>query len=224
MDQNLENNQPPKANNYQYQWLSQLRDMQPGIFGPEAASNTEDNPMSKIDSTLFTEGTPQTSVDSKASKDTGYPNDLPINQLFQWPTMSGYVTNPTTNGNSRLTEADWPSPRDVQPTATETNYPTDPIQKDRNPIKHHRYSNNDGNHNLTNKSNIGPTQSQADFQRKQRNQQDQNIPTEDYPYIMQYRECLQAKGSQLVNNKNPMAPIGTPATSAGPGIMSTDTV
>ena len=59
--------------------------------------------------------------------------------------------------------------------------------------------------------------------KKQRNQQDQNIPTEDYPHTVQYRERLQAKASRLMN-KNPMAPIGTPATSAGLEMKSTDAV
>ena len=121
MDQNPENNQPPKTNNYQYQWLSPLRDIQPSIFGPEMASNTEDDPMSRIDSTLFTEGAPQTSVNSQTLKDTSYSNDLPVNQLFQWPTMSGYVMNPTTNGISLLTGTNWPNPRDAQAIVRDTN-------------------------------------------------------------------------------------------------------
>ena len=124
MDQNPDHNKPPKTNNYQYQWLSPLldaqpsifgpdtasniddqwlsplRDIQPSIFDPETASNIDDDPMSKIDSTLFTEGAPQTSVNTQTLAETSYSNDLPVSQLFQWPTMSGYVMNPTTNGIS----------------------------------------------------------------------------------------------------------------------------
>ena len=93
MDQNQKNNQTPTTNNYQYRWLSPLRDIHPSIFGPEMAQNTEDNPMSNIDSTLFTEKTPQASVHPRTLKNTSYVNDLSVNQLFQWPTMSEYVTN-----------------------------------------------------------------------------------------------------------------------------------
>ena len=196
MDQNPEHNKPPKTNNYQYQWLSPLRDIQPSIFGPETASNTDDNPMSKIDSTLFTEGAPQTSVNPQTLADTSYSNDLPVNQLFQWPTMSGYVMNPTTNGISLLTGTDWPNPRDAQAIVRDTNksvpststahpqinYPTDPIQKDREPIRYHRHNKGEGDHNTTNESSIGPNKSQAGFQRKQRDQQEQIISDEDYPY------------------------------------------
>ena len=62
MDHNQENNQKPATNNDQYRWLSPLRDIHPSIFGPEMAQNTDDNPMSNIDSTLFTEKAPQASV------------------------------------------------------------------------------------------------------------------------------------------------------------------
>ena len=83
MDQNQEINQIPTTNNHQYRWLSPLRDIHPSIFGPEMARNTEDNPMSNIDSTLFTEQTPQASVHPRTLKSTSYANDLSVNQLFQ---------------------------------------------------------------------------------------------------------------------------------------------
>jgi hypothetical protein len=236
MDQNPEHNKPPKTNNYQYQWLSPLRDIQPSIFGPETASNIDDDPMSKIDSTLFTEGAPRTSVNTQTLAETSYSNDVPVSQLFQWPTMSGYVLNPTTNGISRLTGTDWPNPRDAQTTITETNksvpststaYPQtshqpDPIQKDREPIRYHRHTNGEGNHNTIKESNIGLDRSQADFQWMQRDPPERVTSDEDYPYTTQYRERLQAKASRQI--KNPMAPIGTPATPTGPGIKSTDAV
>merc|ERR1739836_152167 len=91
------------TNNYQYRWLSPLRDIHPSIVGPEMARSTEDNPMSNIDSTLFTEKTPQASVHPRTLRSTSYENDLSVNQLFQWPTMSEYVTSPSINETSRQT-------------------------------------------------------------------------------------------------------------------------
>ena len=246
--------QSPKNNNYQYQWLSPLRDIQPNIFGPgmasniddrwlsplrdiqpsifgiETASNTDDDPMSRIDSTLFTEGTPQTSVNTQILAETSYSNDVPVSQLFQWPTMSGYVINPTTNGVSRLTGTDWPNPRDAQTATTKThevapststaypktNHQPDPIQRDLEPIRYLRHTNDEENHNTTKESSGG---SQADFQR---DQQEQVTSDEDYPHTTRYRGRLQTKASRQI--KNPMAPIGTPATPTGPEIKSTDAV
>ena len=198
MDQSPNDEKPSKTNNYQYQWLSPLRDIQPdisgpeilnidgrwlsplrdiqpSIFGTEATSNIDDDPMSRIDSTLFNEGAPQTSVNTQTLAETSYSNDVPVSQLFHWPTMSGYVLNPTTNGISRLTGTDWPNPRDAQTKTTETNksvpstntaYPQtshqpDPIQKDREPIRYHRHTNGEGDHNTTKESNIGLDRSQS---------------------------------------------------------------
>ena len=259
MDQSPNNEKPSKTNNYQYQWLSPLRDIQPdisgpeilnidgrwlsplrdiqpSIFGTEATSNIDDDPMSRIDSTLFNEGAPQTSVNTQTLAETSYSNDVPVSQLFHWPTMSGYVLNPTTNGISRLTGTDWPNPRDAQTKTTETNksvpstntaYPQtshqpDPIQKDREPIRYHRHTNGEGDHNTTKESNIGLDRSQADFQRRQQDQRERITSDEDYPYTTQYRERLQAKASRQITN--PMAPIGTPATPTGPEIKSTNAV
>jgi len=73
----------------------------------------------------------------------------------------------------------------------------------------HHFETYEGNHNFNDKSNIGPIQSQANPQRKQRDQEDQIIPNEDYPYTTRYRERLQAKASR--QTRNPMPPIGTPA-------------
>jgi len=104
MDRNQENTQRSTTNNDQYRWLSPLRDIHPSIFGPEMAQSTDDNPMSKIDSTLFTEKTPQASVHPHTLKNTSHVNDPSIDQLFQWPTMPEYVTSPPINEVPRLTE------------------------------------------------------------------------------------------------------------------------
>ena len=236
MDQNQKNNQTPTTNNYQYRWLSPLRDIHPSIFGPEMARNTEDNPMSNIDSTLFTEKTPQASVHPRTLRSTSYENDLSVNQLFQWPTMSEYVTSPSINETSRQTETVWPNNPNTQATATETDkstpspsltyprvkYPMDSTRKDQESAGNHHSDEHEGNRNLNNKSDIGPTQSQANFQRSQRDQQDQIIPGEDYPYTTRYRERLQAKASR--QTRNSMPPIGTPTTSAVSETLSTEAV
>ena len=202
MDQSKENNQIPTTNNHQYRWLSPLRDIHPSIFGPERAQYTEDNPMSNIDSTLFTEATPQASVHPRTLKNTSYVNDLAVDQLFQWPTMSEYVTNPSTNETPRPTETNWPNNPNTQATVMEmdkstfssnlayphVNYPMDSTRKDQESTGDHNLDEHGGNCNFNNKSDIGTTQHQADFQRSRRNQQNQNIPDGDYPYTTRYRE------------------------------------
>ena len=236
MEQNQKNTQPLKTDNHQYLWLSPIRDIQPSIFGHEATPNNEENPMSNIDSTLFAEGATQTLVASGASKDTDYSNDLPVNQLFQWPTMPEYVTSPSNNETPRPTETSWPNNSNTQAIVTETdrptpsssltyprvNHPMDSTRKDQKSTEIHNLDEYGGSHIFNNKSDIGPTQSQANFQRNQRNQQDQIIPGEDYPYTTRYRERLQTKASR--QDKHPMRPIGTPATSAEPGTMPAETV
>ena len=236
MDQNQEINQIPTTNNHQYRWLSPLRDIHPSIFGPERTQNTDDNPMSNIDSTLFTEQTPQASVHPRTLKSTSYANDLSVNQLFQWPTMPEYVTSPSNDETPRPTETSWPNNSNTQAIVTETdrptpsssltyprvNHPMDSTRKDQESTEIHNLDKYGGSHIFNNKSDIGPTQSQANFQRNQRNQQDQIIPGEDYPYTTRYRERLQTKASR--QDKHPMPPIGTPATSAEPGTMPAETV
>ena len=197
MDPDPEKNQPPKANNSQYLWLSPLQDIQPSLFSPETATNTNDDPMSRIDSTLFAEELPRASASKGIPRDTGCSNNLSVDQNFRWPTMREYVTNPTINGTLRRTGTDWPNSQHVHP-------------------------NNNGNHN--NESDTGPNQNQAGLQRRQRNQQDHNIRTEEYSNNIQYRDRLQVTRSRQINNTNPMALIGTPATSTGSGTQSTDTV
>ena len=119
MDRNQENTQRSTTNNDQYRWLSPLRDIHPSIFGPEMAQSTDDNPMSKIDSTLFTEKTPQASVHPHTLKNTSHVNDPSIDQLFQWPTMPEYVTSPPINEVPRLTETNWPNNSNTQATVME---------------------------------------------------------------------------------------------------------
>ena len=200
------------------------------------AQNTEDNPMSNIDSTLFTEKTPQASVHPRTLKNTSYVNDLSVNQLFQWPTMSEYVMSPSINETSRQTGTVWPNNPNTQATVTETDkstpsssltyprveYPMDSTREDQKSAENHRSNEHEGNRNLNDKSDSGPTQSQANFQRSQRDQQDQIIPSEDYPYTTRYRERLQAKASR--QTRNSMPPIGTPTTSAVSEMLSTEAV
>ena len=64
----------PQDNNYtpQYHWLSPLRDIQPGIFNLEPASNPEDNPMHGINPKLFAERATNTSARAGPSTHTGY--------------------------------------------------------------------------------------------------------------------------------------------------------
>ena len=124
MDHSQENTQIPTTNNDKYRWLSPLRDIHPSIFGPEMAQNTEDNPMSNIASTLFTEKAPQASVHPHTLENTGYTNNLSINQPFQWPTMPEYVTSPSINEVPQLTETRWPNNSNTQATVTETDKST----------------------------------------------------------------------------------------------------
>ena len=102
------------------------------------------------------------------------------------------------------------------------NYPMDSTRKDQESTGDHNLDEHGGNCNFNNKSDIGTTQHQADFQRSQRNQQNQIIPGEDYPYTTRYRERLQAKASRQI--ENPMPPIGTPAMSVEPKAIPTETV
>ena len=153
MDHNQENNQKPATNNDQYRWLSPLRDIHPSIFGPEMAQNTDDNPMSNIDSTLFTEKAPQTSVHPYTPQNTSYVNDLSVNQLFQWPTIPEYVTSPSTNELPRLTGTNWPNNSNTQatiseidkstlsssPTYPQVNHPVDSSRKDQESAGIHRF-------------------------------------------------------------------------------------
>ena len=74
MDQDPQDNQPPTINSYglHYHWLSPLRDIQPGIFNLEPASNPEDNPIHGIDPDLFTERATNTSARTGTSTNSGY--------------------------------------------------------------------------------------------------------------------------------------------------------
>ena len=200
------------------------------------AQSTDDNPMSKIDSTLFTEKTPQASVHPHTLKNTSHVNDPSIDQLFQWPTMPEYVTSPPINEVPRLTETNWPNNSNTQATVMEkdkltlSSSPTYPQtghlmnlnRRNQESAEVHHFETYEGNHNFNDKSNIGPIQSQANSQRKQRDQEDQIIPNEDYPYTTRYRERLQAKASRQI--RNPMPPIGTPATPVGSGTTPTQAV
>ena len=192
--------------------------------------------MSNIDSTLFTEATPQASVHPRTLKNTSYVNDLAVDQLFQWPTMSEYVTNPSTDETPRPTETNWPNNPNTQATVMEMDkstfssnlayphviYPMDSTRKDQESTGNHNLDEHRGSYNFNKKSDIGNTQHQADFQQNRHNQQDQNIPDRDYPCTIRYRERLQAKASRQI--ENPMPPIGTPATSGEPKAISTETV
>lgn len=200
------------------------------------AQNTDDNPMSNIDSTLFTEKAPQASVHPYTPQNTSYVNDLSVNQLFQWPAIPEYVTSPSTNELPRLTGTNWPNNSNTQatiseidkstlsssPTYPQINHPVDSSRKDQESAGIHRFDRYGGNRNSSDKSDTGHTQSQANLQRKQRNQQDQTIPDEDYPYTTRYRERLQTKASRQI--RNPMPPIGTPATPVESETMPTETV
>ena len=200
------------------------------------AQSTDDNPMSKIDSTLFTEKTPQASVHPHTLKNTSHVNDPSIDQLFQWPTMPEYVTSPPINEVPRLTETNWPNNSNTQATVMEkdkltlSSSPTYPqtghlmnlTRRNQESAEIHHFDTYEGNHNFNDKSDIGPIQSQANSQRKQRDQEDQIIPNEDYPYTTRYRERLQAKASRQI--RNPMPPIGTPATPVGSGTTPTQAV
>ena len=200
------------------------------------AQNTDDNPMSNIDSTLFTEKAPQASVHPYTPQNTSYVNDLSVNQLFQWPTIPEYVTSPSTNELPRLTGTNWPNNSNTQatiseinkstlsssPTYPQVNLPVDSSRKDQESAEIHRFDRYGGNRDPSDKSDTGHNQSQANLQRKQRNQQDQTIPDEGYPYTTRYRERLQAKASRQI--RNPMPPIGTPATPVESETMPTETV
>ena len=92
MDQYPQNNQPSGTGDYKphYHWLSPLRDIQPQIFNPEMVPNLEDNPISGIDTDLFTERATNTSEETGSSTHVGYLyQGIPTNnQIFTWPTMS----------------------------------------------------------------------------------------------------------------------------------------
>ena len=72
MDQDPQDNQPPTSYKLQYHWLSPLRDIQPGIFNLELASNPEDNPIHGIDPELFAERATNTSARTGTSTNLGY--------------------------------------------------------------------------------------------------------------------------------------------------------
>ena len=74
MDQGPPNNQTPTNHNHrlQYQWLSPLRDIQPGIFSLETKSYPEDNPIHGIDPKLFAERATNTSAGTGTSTNSGY--------------------------------------------------------------------------------------------------------------------------------------------------------
>ena len=74
MDQDPQDNLPPTSSSYKskYHWLSPLRDIQPGIFNLDPASNPEDNPISGIDPELFTERATNTSARAGPFTHTGY--------------------------------------------------------------------------------------------------------------------------------------------------------
>ena len=74
MDRHPQDNQPPTSSSYksQYHWLSPLRDIQPGTFNLEPASNPEDNPIQGIDPELFTERATNTSARTDTSTNSGY--------------------------------------------------------------------------------------------------------------------------------------------------------
>ena len=86
----------------QYHWLSPLRDIQPGIFNPEPASNPEDNPISGIDPELFTERATNSSARADPSTHSGYQHqDVQTNnQSFAWPTTSVTGINLPSNRTS----------------------------------------------------------------------------------------------------------------------------
>ena len=94
-----------------YNWLSPLRDIQPGIFNPELTSNSEDNPISGIDPELFTERATNSSARAGPSTHSCYQHqDIQINnQSFTWPTTSVTGKNQSSNTTSLDTDTRWPA-------------------------------------------------------------------------------------------------------------------
>ena len=74
MDRHPQDNLPATSSSYtpQYHWLSPLRDIQPGIFNLEPASNPEDNPMQGIDPELFAGRATNTSARTEISTNSDY--------------------------------------------------------------------------------------------------------------------------------------------------------
>ena len=74
MDQDPSNNRTPtnQDRNWQYQWFSPLRDIQPSIFNPTTTTYPEDNNIHEIDPELFAEGATHTSVEPEKSNNSGY--------------------------------------------------------------------------------------------------------------------------------------------------------
>ena len=239
MDQNPNNNQPTKGNNYEYLWLSPLRDIQPGIFNPETASNPEDNPISDIDSTLFTEGATNTSAEASSSNYVGYQHHDPrVNQPFHWPTMSTTVTNLTLNRTSRQTDTNWPTYQGQNARTTEANmtkpstnsaypstvHPSDPLQRDHDSTERQSRSQECRNQLISNESDIRIIQNQSNTNWGQSNPQEREIHNGNHPHMPQY-QAPPPQNNTIRNDANlPLAPIGTPSTSSGIRSSSTGAI
>ena len=123
MDQDPRNNQPPTNHNHrlQYHWLSPLRDIQPGIFSLEPASNPEENPIFGIDPELFAERATHTSARTGTSTNSGYQTQ----QYWSHPPrddQSGILyPEPATNPENNPTFGVDPAPLTERATHPSTN-------------------------------------------------------------------------------------------------------
>ena len=102
---------PSTHTDYQlrYHWLNPLRDIQPGIFNQEPASNPEDNPMFGVDHALSTDRTTDSLARAGPSTHTSYQppgtfNREPASNPGDNPTFGvGHAlsTKRTTNSSAR---------------------------------------------------------------------------------------------------------------------------
>ena len=98
--------------NNETNWLSPLRDVQ---FSQTSAHRTmsdpDDNPITRINSDLFSKRATNTSENADSSRSAGHQDqNIPtINENYTWPPLLASGEQPPTNRTSRLTETSWPT-------------------------------------------------------------------------------------------------------------------
>ena len=123
MDQDPPNNQTPTNHNHklQYQWLSPLRDIQPGIFNLDTTSYPEDNHIHGIDPELFAERATHTSARTETSTNSGYQTQQYWSNSAKDNQSSILYPEPATNPENSPTFGVDPAPLTERATHPSTN-------------------------------------------------------------------------------------------------------
>ena len=152
--------------------------------------------MYHIDSTLFTEGPTNTSVEASSSRHAGYRHHDPrVNQPFHWPTMSTTGTSLTSNRTPHHMDTNWQTHQGPNARTTEENmttpptnlaypntiHPQDPLQRDHDFTERQQHSQEHRNQTTSNESDTRIAQIQSNTNWEKSNTQEREIHNGSHP-------------------------------------------